>query len=323
MEKNLNFLEHAPINTSSNYLETLVEFFCNNTPFEFVFIGLFDNPDCPKSATTIYGSSKLHDFHNITYELAGTPCSSLAEVDSCLYSENIQELFPHDEMLITLKLESYCGVRFRDSSGKPVGIFIGVGQQKLQDTNNLKKLFQIFSMRIGLELLSLKNNNSFIQSKISPSMSDIQMLLSNDKLDELKNTLAGLSNDKNKNILFVDDEYDILSIMKETFEEENYNCIGFTHPKDALGFFTLHPDSFGALVTDISMPQMNGLELINNIRKVNPSIPVIILSGNYSLSSKKSSDSISNCVVVEKTNYYSVIPLLEELMKNKTTNHHD
>jgi CheY-like chemotaxis protein/anti-sigma regulatory factor (Ser/Thr protein kinase) len=80
-------------------------------------------------------------------------------------------------------------------------------------------------------------------------------------------------------ILFVDDDQTILSMGQEILESYGYSVITATNGRTAIETFKENPASFDALVTDYSMPEMNGHELIKQAMAVRSEIPAILCSG--------------------------------------------
>ena len=78
-------------------------------------------------------------------------------------------------------------------------------------------------------------------------------------------------------ILIVDDNHLGLLARKAVLEELGHSVTIANAPHEALDQFTNH--LFDLVVTDFRMPKMNGLELIGRLRKLNPAIPVILISG--------------------------------------------
>ena len=79
-------------------------------------------------------------------------------------------------------------------------------------------------------------------------------------------------------IFFVDDEVEILHACKQTFQLEGFPIRTFQNAKDVLPL--IHEDWLGAVITDVKMPGMSGLELFAEIRKISADIPVVILTGH-------------------------------------------
>jgi PAS domain S-box-containing protein len=80
-------------------------------------------------------------------------------------------------------------------------------------------------------------------------------------------------------ILFVDDDQTILAMGREILESYGYSVVTAANGRHALETFRQDPDAFDALVTDYSMPEMNGHELIRQAMAVRSDIPTILCSG--------------------------------------------
>lgn len=82
--------------------------------------------------------------------------------------------------------------------------------------------------------------------------------------------------DRKKTILIVDDEQEFLDIIKMRLEANNYDVIAATDGKEALD--KIKKNKIDAVLLDILMPGMNGLEVLKKIRKENKSLPVFIIT---------------------------------------------
>ena len=80
-------------------------------------------------------------------------------------------------------------------------------------------------------------------------------------------------------ILIVDDEETLVRLTTETLEELGYMAIGFTSSAEALKAFRASPDQFDAVITDERMPGLSGTVLIEEIRGIRRSIPILLVSG--------------------------------------------
>ena len=81
----------------------------------------------------------------------------------------------------------------------------------------------------------------------------------------------------NPNILLVDDNRDGLLDRRSLLEEVGYRVQIATNGEEGLKLFESCP--FDVVVTDYRMPRMNGAELIQRIRQLNPHARIILLSG--------------------------------------------
>lgn len=85
----------------------------------------------------------------------------------------------------------------------------------------------------------------------------------------------------NENILFVDDEENILEIASEYFEYRGYHTLTARNGREAVQ--VLQTERIDCVFSDINMPEMDGLELAEYIHNRDNTIPVIIMTGYPSL----------------------------------------
>ena len=83
--------------------------------------------------------------------------------------------------------------------------------------------------------------------------------------------------DKKPTVLFVDDEDRILKSLKRGLLDEPYGKIFALSGKEALEL--LEKRQVQVIVTDMRMPEMNGLELLKIVKEKYPDIVRVVLSG--------------------------------------------
>lgn len=79
------------------------------------------------------------------------------------------------------------------------------------------------------------------------------------------------------NVLFVDDEENILKALKRALIDENYNC--FFANSAQLGLEIIKKDNIDVVVSDMRMPEIDGLTFLKQVQTVSPDIVKIIQSG--------------------------------------------
>ncbi len=84
---------------------------------------------------------------------------------------------------------------------------------------------------------------------------------------------------RGQHILVVDDEASITALVGPVLHHLGYHARVCQSPEEALAAFNASPGEFDALLTDFSMPGMNGLELTAAIRAFRPDLPVVIMTG--------------------------------------------
>jgi CheY-like chemotaxis protein len=80
-------------------------------------------------------------------------------------------------------------------------------------------------------------------------------------------------------LLVVEDEPAILKITRTTLQRLGYSVIEAASAKEALALAARHEGQLHLLLTDVIMPEMNGLDLYGRIAASNPGIKVIFMSG--------------------------------------------
>ena len=78
-------------------------------------------------------------------------------------------------------------------------------------------------------------------------------------------------------ILLIDDEEDFLETLAERMRSRDMEVSTCTSAIDALQ--EIDEKSFDAIVLDLQMPEMDGLEALKHIKEKNPNLQVILLTG--------------------------------------------
>ncbi len=79
-------------------------------------------------------------------------------------------------------------------------------------------------------------------------------------------------------ILLIDDEEEILALLSKALQTEGYNVI--TAPDGQKGVDEFKNNKPDLVVTDVKMPIKNGLEVLEEIKQLDPEIDIIILTGH-------------------------------------------
>ena len=80
-------------------------------------------------------------------------------------------------------------------------------------------------------------------------------------------------------ILLVDDEPTIRAILRQGFESAGYKVLEAVDGVDGFASFVRHRSSITAVLLDLTMPRMGGDEVFEEIHKLAPEVPVVLMSG--------------------------------------------
>jgi PAS domain S-box-containing protein len=80
-------------------------------------------------------------------------------------------------------------------------------------------------------------------------------------------------------IMVVDDEPDILELSKKLLENCGYTAITFQESKEAVKAFRKESGKYSLLLSDLTMPDVSGLDLAKVVHQLKPKLPIIIMTG--------------------------------------------
>jgi PAS domain S-box-containing protein len=80
-------------------------------------------------------------------------------------------------------------------------------------------------------------------------------------------------------IMIVDDERPLVDLAEETIANLGYEPVGFDSSRAALEAFRAAPNRFDAVLTDEAMPELTGTAFAQELRRLRPAIPIIVMTG--------------------------------------------
>jgi CheY-like chemotaxis protein len=83
---------------------------------------------------------------------------------------------------------------------------------------------------------------------------------------------------KASSVLLIDDDKDLLTVLKRSLELKGMNTDGFTNPVLAVEHFRNNAANYDIVVTDIRMPHMNGFEVARAVKEIRPNIKIAFIT---------------------------------------------
>jgi PAS domain S-box-containing protein len=99
------------------------------------------------------------------YEIAGTPCEKVLEGKSLLCQKDVQKMFPEDEHLSAMGIESYFGMPLFDNSGQQMGILNVCHDKPVDDSFNGQMILSMFAARAEMEIQRQKAEDALKASE--------------------------------------------------------------------------------------------------------------------------------------------------------------
>lgn len=118
-----------------------------------------------------------------------------------------------------------------------------------------------------------------VQSDIGKGTSFNIYLPASGKIVQRVARQSNISIEGNENILLVDDDKDVLNLIKDVLENHGYNVIPVDNSLTAIDVFKNRAASINLVITDIVMPLMEGNELVKIFKDIKDDIKIIVISG--------------------------------------------
>lgn len=101
----------------------------------------------------------------------------------------------------------------------------------------------------------------------------------NDELEQEQLTALSELQGSGEHILLIDDESQVVSSTAESLQRIGYTVTPETSARKALLLFMEQRFEYDAVITDLSMPYMDGIELCKKVKDVRPELPVLLYAG--------------------------------------------
>lgn len=135
---------------AENFFDALAQYLGQALGVDYVVIDRLDTDPSVAETIALYARGTI--IPNMRYALKGTPCENVIGKDFCLYSKNVQQLFPTDNLLTEMGVESYAGIPLWDSTGQALGLIAVMDSKPLHDEAMLAQILSVVATRAAAEL---------------------------------------------------------------------------------------------------------------------------------------------------------------------------
>jgi DNA-binding NtrC family response regulator len=104
---------------------------------------------------------------------------------------------------------------------------------------------------------------------------------------------------KSNNIAIVDDERDLLFVYKKALESKYFKVNAFDDSYEALNELRVQHEKYCLVISDVRMPKVDGFQLVNEIKMIDPTLRVILMSA-YCISESDIMDNLNPGVRIDK-----------------------
>jgi signal transduction histidine kinase/CheY-like chemotaxis protein len=137
--------------TESDIFQAIVRYLAETLGVDFAYVGeLSCGPPERINTLAVYMDGGVAD--NTAYELANTPCANVIGKEFYYVPNDVQSLYPGDNMLSRMNFEAYAAYPLFASSGDALGLIAVVHRKPLTNPALTESILKIFSVRAAAEL---------------------------------------------------------------------------------------------------------------------------------------------------------------------------
>lgn len=158
-----SLLEGTAGRVGEEFLRSLVQHLAAAMDVQYAFVTEF-LPEI-KSVRTLAFWTKDSIADNLQWELAGTPCEDVISGNLCHYPRDVDKLFPRDQGLVDLGIQSFLGVPLRSSTGQTLGHLAVFDPRTMPAEPRRLFVFRIFAARAAAELQRIRSDQMLSESE--------------------------------------------------------------------------------------------------------------------------------------------------------------
>ena len=140
------------------YFELLVLALSEIIECDFVIIGQPNQALSQCSTVAVSAFNCIEE--SFSYALKDTPCHTVANTGVCCHTSKVTELYPKDQLLKDMHVESYIGMPLYSAQGNVLGILVAMHTAKIENEAEITALFEIIGYRIAAELERVEQDRS-------------------------------------------------------------------------------------------------------------------------------------------------------------------
>jgi PAS domain S-box-containing protein len=197
------------------------------------------------------------------------------DVDDCVLDEN------HSSMAIPAKAGRYVHIAITDSG---TGIPREIIERIFEPFFTTKDIEKGTGLGLSTVMAIIKSHDGNISVSSEPGKGTTfnvylpSMEMSSKARKEQDDELS-MPAGNGETILVIDDEAAILSISQQTLQTFGYSVLTALDGAEAVAIYAQHRHEIAVVLTDMSMPIMDGVATINALRRINPAVKIVAASG--------------------------------------------
>ena len=136
--------------SNGNFLETITLALADAIDADYVFIANLNDSHTIATTSTVSANGAVAD--NFSYELKNTPCEYLSHNEVCVHFNDVQSIYPSDQLLIDMGISAYVGIPLINHQDLANAILVALFKKPITSSKETESLFLLFSGLIHKEL---------------------------------------------------------------------------------------------------------------------------------------------------------------------------
>lgn len=145
--------------TGMEYFGVLTELLVKSFGVSLAYIASID--EAHQKSDIIHCWHKQQFLECKSYNLDSSPSLNVLNGYTAYYPNNLQEMFPGDELIRHLGMQSYMGTPVFDVKGEVYGLLVMMDDKPMEEIPNSRYMLSIFASRVGAELERMKTEESY------------------------------------------------------------------------------------------------------------------------------------------------------------------
>ncbi|EAQ80860.1 GAF domain-containing sensor histidine kinase [Blastopirellula marina] len=204
------------------YLQSLVNSLGAAFDSKLAFVGQLSPEDPTKVLVLAHWERDEHLLpQDLIYDLTDTPCEQIACNCLAIYRDDVQEMFPKDEMLREFGYVSYAGAPLTNSRGEVIGLLSLLNDKPFDDIELITSMLKLFASGAGKEL-----ERKTAESNLQENEHRLQLIV------DLTSDVVWDWDIVNDTISYSDRIYETLGYTVEEMGSQRMTIYSLMHPED-------------------------------------------------------------------------------------------
>ncbi|MHB1195225.1 MAG: PAS domain S-box protein [Lutibacter sp.] len=246
IEDTLAFISENGYETNhAKFLKSTVIFLAKLFNVNYVLIDKFSIKKPSNTETVaLFGNGSF--LPNMSYNLEHTPCQNVINNKTCCYPKNVKALFPKDDLLAKMNVDSYIGIPLWSSNKEPIGLIALMDNKPIIEEKNIEIVLGILAVKVEEVLEKM-----FFEEQLNLKIEELNSLKeiaeeSEQKLKEAQQ-IAHLGHWEqdivNNKLTWSDEVFRIFELKPQEPEASEDLFMNLVHPDDISKYEKVYSDA--------------------------------------------------------------------------------